>query len=50
MSKQVKYAQKMVKEGFVCVRSWIPKEKEEELKQITKAWRDEKKRLESTED
>ena len=41
--KQIKYAQKMIKQGFITVRSWIPAEKEEVLKAITKAWRDEKK-------
>lgn len=51
MIKQERYAQKMIREGFVTVRSWIPKEKEDELKRITKSWRDEKKRAnESTED
>lgn len=44
--KQVKYANKMLGQGFVTVRSWIPKEKTEELKQITKAWREEKKEVE----
>ena len=41
--KQINYANKMLEQGFITVRSWIPKEKEEELKRITKAWRDEKK-------
>ena len=51
MIKQERYAQKMIKQGFVTVRSWIPKEKEDELKRITKEWRDEKKREnESSED
>ena len=50
MIKQERYAQKMIREGFITVRSWIPKEKEDELKRITQAWREEKKRLESTED
>lgn len=51
MIKQERYAQKMIREGFVTVRSWIPSEKEDELKAITKAWREEKKReSESTED
>ena len=41
--KQVKYANKMLEAGFVTVRSWIPADKKEDLKQITKAWREEKK-------
>lgn len=45
MIKQERYAQKMIREGFVTVRSWVPAEKEDELKRITKAWREEKKRL-----
>ena len=43
MIKQERYAQKMLEQGFITVRSWIPKEKEEELKAITKTWREEKK-------
>ena len=43
--KQVKYANKMLEQGFITVRSWIPEEKKEELKQITKAWREEKGEL-----
>ena len=43
MKKEVRYANKMLEQGFVTVRSWIPAEKKEELKQITKAWREEKK-------
>ena len=42
MKKEVRYANKMLEQGFVTVRSWIPAEKKEELKQITKAWREEK--------
>ena len=41
--KQVKYAQKMREAGFITVRSWIPAEKEDELKRITQAWRKEER-------
>lgn len=47
MIRQERYANKMLEQGFVTVRSWIPKEKAEELKRITKAWREEKAKAKS---
>lgn len=41
-SRQSKYTNKMLEKGFVTVRSWIPEGKKQELKQITKDWREEK--------